>query len=58
MDNLYAEETLITAKNDPTRKLRIKRYLGRIYYCIAVDDPSQKLLAFFERELIPPAATV
>jgi hypothetical protein len=54
MLNLYADGTFITAKNDPTRKLLIKRYLGRIYYCTAVDDPTQKLLAFFERELSTP----
>jgi hypothetical protein len=57
MDNVYTEGTLITAKNAPARKLLIKRYLGRVYYCTAVDDPSQKLLAFFERELIAPLAT-
>lgn len=57
MDNLYTVGTFTTAKNDPARKLMIKRYLGRIYYCTAVDDPTQKLLAFFERELTPPATT-
>jgi hypothetical protein len=55
MHNLYAAGTIITAKIDPARKLLVKRYLGKIYYCTAVDDPSQKLLAFFERELVPPA---
>jgi hypothetical protein len=55
MDNIYQEGSFTSAKNDPTRKLVINRYLGRIYYCTAVDDPSQKLLAFFERELTPPS---
>jgi hypothetical protein len=55
MDNLFAEGTFITAKNAPAQKLLIKRYLGRIYYCTAVTDPTQKLLVFFERELIGPS---
>jgi hypothetical protein len=54
MENLYAEGTFITSKNDPARKVIIKPYLERIYYCTAVDDPTQKLLAFFETELIAP----
>ena len=56
MDNIYQEGSFTSAKNDPSRKLVIKSYLGRVYYCTAVDDPSQKLLAFFERELIAPLA--
>lgn len=55
MNNKYEEGTLITAQNDPSRKLIIKRYLKRIYYCNAVDDPTHKLLVFFEREFIDPA---
>jgi hypothetical protein len=30
MDHLYAEGTFIAAKNDPSRKLLIKWYLGRV----------------------------
>lgn len=55
MSNTYTEGSFITAKENPTRKLIITRYLDRIYYCNVVDDPAQKLLAYFERELIPPA---
>lgn len=54
MDNIYQEGTLITAKEHPQSTLIINRYLKRIYYCEAVDDPTHKLLAYFERELIPP----
>lgn len=54
MDQLYADGTFIIAKSDPTCKLIIDRYLGRIYYCKAVNDPKGKLLAYFERELVPP----
>jgi hypothetical protein len=58
MDNIYIEGTLITAQNDPNCTLIINRYLDRIYYCEAVDDPAHKLLAYFERELIPPVVTL
>lgn len=54
MDNIYQEGSYITAKNDPSRKLIIKRYIKRIYYCNVVGDPTEKLLVFFERELIAP----
>jgi hypothetical protein len=54
MDNIYKEGTLITAKADSARALIIDRYIGRIYYCKAVDDPDGKRLAYFERELIAP----
>jgi hypothetical protein len=54
MDNIYAEGTIICSKAHPDRKLVINRYLKRIYYCKAVDDPTGKLFAFFENELLPP----
>jgi hypothetical protein len=54
-DNLYSEGTVLAAKVDPTRQLKIKRYYQRIYYCTAVGDESQKLLVYFERELMPVA---
>jgi len=52
---MYAEGSFITAKENPARNLIVSRYLDRIYYCNVVDDPTHKLLAYFERELIPPA---
>lgn len=55
MDNIYQEGTLIAAKNFPDRQLLINRYYKRIYYCTPVNDPTRKLLVYFERELIPNA---
>ena len=55
MDNIYKEGIVITPKDNPERKLVIDRYLGRIYYCKAVNNPNGRLLAYFERELIAPA---
>jgi len=57
MDNIYEAGTFITAQNDPGCKLKINRYLDRIYYCEALNDPTHKLLAYFERELVPPSST-
>jgi hypothetical protein len=58
MDNNYKSGTFITAKNDSEKQLIINRYLDRIYYCEAVNDPEHKLLAYFERELIPPPSNL
>jgi len=55
MDNIYEAGIFITAQNDPSCKLVINRYLDRIYYCEAVNDRTHKLLAYFERELVPPS---
>jgi len=54
MDNIYKTGTIIAAKKNPDCRLIINRYYKRIYYCKAEDDPSEKTLAYFERELIIP----
>jgi hypothetical protein len=54
MDNIYQEGIFICAKVAPDRRLVIDRYYKRIYYCKPVDDPSDKLLVYFERELTLP----
>jgi hypothetical protein len=41
---------------NPSKQLVIKKYLSRIYYCVDVNDEDQKLLAYFERELVAPAS--
>ncbi len=54
MDNIYEEGSFIHPKERPEVKLIIKRYLQRIYFCEDVNDPTHKMLAYFERELIAP----
>jgi hypothetical protein len=56
MDNIYKAGTFMTAKINPESKLIINEYLDRVYFCSAVDDPTKKRLAYFERELIAPKA--
>ena len=58
MDNIYKEGITITAKAHPETPLIIKRYLQRVYFCEALNDPTHKMLAYFERELIAPVNTI
>ncbi len=52
VENKYKKGDLVTANDDPTKKLVIHHYSGRIYYCKAQEDPGAKELVFFERELV------
>ncbi|HRJ29884.1 MAG TPA: hypothetical protein PLV21_06455 [Cyclobacteriaceae bacterium] len=51
MDNIYEVGSFIAAQENPNCRLRI-------YYCQPVDDPTHKVLAFYERELIPPSVAI
>jgi len=53
-DNIFAEGTMITARENPSLELKIMKYRQRIYYCAIAGDADKKQLAYFERELIPP----
>jgi hypothetical protein len=55
-DNIYAVGTILAAKVNPELKLVIMRYFQRIYYCAVVGEPERKHFAYYERELIAPAA--
>lgn len=52
MENLYKEGDVVCAKENPTLKLVIRRYVDRIYYCKVQADPNAKELVYFERELV------
>jgi hypothetical protein len=54
-DNIYAEGTQITAKENPSRMLKIISYRQRIYYCDVVGEEDRKQLAYYERELAQPS---
>lgn len=53
-DNIYAVGTLISAKVNPSLKLKIMNYRQRIYYCAVISDEDGKQFAYYERELVPP----
>ena len=55
-DNIYAEGIQITAKENPSLVLKIIKYRYRIYYCAVVGNEDRKQLAYYERELVQPAA--
>ncbi|MBK7668254.1 MAG: hypothetical protein IPJ32_13505 [Sphingobacteriaceae bacterium] len=52
MENLYKEGDVVTAKENPTKKLVIRRYVDRIYYCKIQGEPDAKELVYFEREFV------
>ena len=54
MENKFKEGEVVRAKVNPTLKLVVRRYVDRIYYCMIQQNPTQKELVYFERELIPP----
>lgn len=55
-DNIYAEGSIIYAKDKPGQQLIIRRYVNRIYFCKAVENPSQKDLIYFEKEITDQAS--
>lgn len=52
MENKYKEGQEVYAKVNPTLKLIIRRYVDRIYYCKIKENPTQKELVYFEREIM------
>ncbi|MFM2019156.1 MAG: hypothetical protein RL007_2812 [Bacteroidota bacterium] len=53
MENKYAEGSFVYAKADPATKLKIRRYVDRVYYCRIEGDADEKELVYFEREIMP-----
>ena len=51
MENKYKEGDVVCSKEVPEKKLVIRRYVDKIYYCKVQNDPSAKELVYFEREL-------
>ena len=50
-ENIYPEGSAVHATANPGLGLVVRRYVKRIYYCTAQDDPSLKDLVYYEREL-------
>jgi len=48
----YAHGDIVYSKKYPNVRLKVRRYVSRIYYCQFMDNPDQKELALFERELV------
>lgn len=56
MENKHVIGSVVSLLTDPDKRLRILNYLKRIYYCEEIGDLDHKMLAYFERELIPVPA--
>lgn len=41
----------VFAKSAPTEKLKVRRFVNRVYYCRMVKEPNGPDLVYFEREL-------
>lgn len=52
MENKFKEGEEVYAKVNPSLKLIIRRYVDRIYYCKIKENPTQKELVYFEREIM------
>jgi hypothetical protein len=53
---IFPEGSVVYAKVNPGLKLMVRRYAKRIYYCTAPEQPSQRELVYFGRELTSDAA--
>ncbi len=58
MENKYKEGQEVYAKENPSLKLIIRRYVDRIYYCTIKKEPKLKELVYFERELLSDALAI
>ena len=52
MENKYKEGDVVFANEDLEKKLVVRRYVDRIYYCKVAGDSYAKELVYFERELV------
>jgi uncharacterized protein YodC (DUF2158 family) len=57
MENKYKEGDIVTAKENLNKKLIVRRYVDRIYYCKIQGEPNAKELVYFERELVTTPET-
>lgn len=55
MENKFKEGEVVIERIRPSQKLMVKKYVSKLYYCKAMEDPSRKELVFYERELMPEA---
>jgi hypothetical protein len=58
IENKYKKGEVVFERTHPTQKLVVRRFADRVYYCLAQENPAQKELVYFERELMAdPTAT-
>lgn len=52
IQNKYNPGDVVSAKENPTLNLVIRRYIEQVYYCNVQDDPERKELVYFDWELV------
>lgn len=52
MENKGKDGEEVYAKENPSLKLIVRRYVTRICYCKIKEDPTRKELVYLERELL------
>lgn len=52
MNNFFPEGSMVFTKLNPTHKLKVRKYISRIYYCSDPEKPLEKDEVYFERELM------
>lgn len=51
IENKYKDGQVVFAIENPSRKLIVRRYAARLYYCKIQDSPDLDELVYYEREL-------
>ncbi|MFB9864644.1 hypothetical protein EFA69_05445 [Rufibacter immobilis] len=51
MESQYPEGSTVYANEQPEQKLTVRRYAKRVYYCTVQDQPNQRELVYYGREL-------
>lgn len=52
MENKYKEGSIVFAPEDKMVKLKVSRYVDRMYYCTVCDVTPAEERVYFERELV------
>jgi hypothetical protein len=51
-DNIYKIGAVVTTRENRERKLVVRKYIHRTYYCVLVGNESGEFLTYFERDLV------
>jgi len=46
METIFKEDEEVRSKVNPALNLVVGRYVGKIYYCMIMDEPTHKELAY------------
>jgi hypothetical protein len=58
IENKYKMGEVVFERTHPSQKLVVSRFADRVYYCLAQENPAQKELVYFERELMADPTSI